>query len=305
MTSRPSATDAVRIRGLAARTLETHNRRRHAFRPVEVDLDAQYGEACLQRMAANLPAADVACLVASSRSREQGLRLCRDGGAGGRELLAEARGILAAARLSDEAKVVAESFQQPAEAYLHYRLGKPIAARRALIDALGCCRVMEAIYGYEVEARRVHLARNVARVERVAGDRTDALHLALRLVRYIDGEAAAWPLRSVATTAPPPLTIDEQRALLDQLWGEISDVLHGSEPGTADLWSDPELAEFRLPDASIFRELRAWLDAMEAFRGHDAVAFLERAETFFAAGPVVTSAWHELGDALVLMSADL
>jgi hypothetical protein len=304
--SEASARDTVRIRALAARALATHNRRRSAIAPVDVDLDAYYNDACLRTMSMNLPPAEVSCLLASSRSRSEGLRLCRSGyNDDARAMLATARATLATARLTEEAKIVAESFQQPAEAYLHYRLGDAAAARQALLVSLECCAVMGAKYGYEVEARRVHLARNVVRVDRVSGDQSGALHLALRLVRYIDGSPAAWPFPPVALTDPASLSVDERRVLMEQVWDEISQALLEPAPGTADLWSDPELAAFALPDSSMFWQLRAWLDAMHAFCCRDAATFLERACTFFAAGPVVPKAWHALTDALLRMSTDI
>ncbi len=291
------AGDLTQARELAVRAFDAYLKGIGAVPPVKANLDAHFNAEYVLRMGKTLTLPEIACLLQSSRLREQALHLCRMSRHDeARALIGEARALLIGAELSDEAKAIGDSFQQAAEAFLYYRGGDSAAAKAALLTALRGCSVLGNTYGYEVEVRRVHLARNIIRVESASGDGTAALRLALCLVHYVDGVHELWPFPEVEIVGSSPLSMEERRILMDQVWGEISRLLLKGDSDAAQLWSEPELVKFTLSELSEFRELQTWLSAMRAFRHGDHIAFLQQASVFFAAGPIVENAWRELAE---------
>jgi hypothetical protein len=292
MTGDRSGPDFV-VRGLAARALDAYRQGLTGAPPIETDIDAHFNAKYLLGMARSLTLPEISCLLEASRAREEGLRLAREGDiAQAGASMARARELLDSDFLSEEAVTVGRSFQLAADAFLDFRQDDPLAARRALLEALSLCGDLADRYGYDIEVRRVHLARNAVRVEAAAGNSQTALRMALDLASYLDGDRAAWPFPELAAKSSP-LGSDEKRALMGQVWTELSRLLTDRPVAASPLWNDPKLTAFGPGEGGASRQLTAWLEATRALQGEDIPTFLRKAVKFFAEGPVIENAWRD------------
>ena len=153
----------------------------------------------------------------------------------GAKLIDRSRRHFEAANLSTEAMVLAEWFQTPAEAYVQYRRGDTSGAEALLLQAVEACIPLRARYGYRVELRRIHLARNVVRVRDEAGRPLEALELAHQLVDYIEGVSEAWPWPQSVVVEPDVPDLDVRLVLTDQVLGDVARLLSTTRPDARDL----------------------------------------------------------------------
>lgn len=270
-------------------------------RPAATNLERRFNAAHVLEMSKRLPLDAIATLLKASHVREQGLALARAGElASATTTLDEARAIYVPASLSLEARAVADTFQLAADAYLQYRRDEHERAITSLRAALGLCSTLKDEYGYRVEVRRVHLARNIVRVQTASGNYGEALRLAYSLLHYLEGHGACWPFPELGLDTPPDeLTAEELDMLADQLLGEVGLLLSG-QPATVLKLMAAEQAGC-LTQAFGPKLLRAqnWLAAMRAAAEGAVGPFLTSAAAFFADGPgYLSQAWRTLAQEL-------
>jgi hypothetical protein len=266
--------------------------------PVSGYLDESFDERVNARHLRNsLSLPEIAVVHRSAAVREKGLALVRSGDLqGGADLLRKARAFFTQATLCEEGVAFLESFQLAAEAYLQYKERQYDATRVALRGAIQACHVLRDEYGYCVEARRIHLARNIIRVETYANRQVEAMQLASRLVRYIDGRGEPWPIPDLRlVTAPDPLRAKARWILMDQILGELALLTRRHKPRAPDLIPlGSALFQEGATDDN-FAPVHTWLAAMRASADGDAAAFLKHARVFFSEAPAyLAQAWREL-----------
>jgi len=295
----PMTNADVRLRALLMDTIAVHQKSKITASPPAVMRDKKYNDQYMVQIAHRASLPEITVLLHASAIRENGLRLLKTGHiAQGAELLGKARRIFSEAVLSEETRLVAESFQYPAEAYLYFTRGEQTEAEAALITSIGLCQALRDAYDHEIEVRRIHLARNLIRVRAAMNRRADALDMGSHLVRYLEGVEECWPLHDFPMTRPPDhLLIDERFALMDQILGEIallvppgramSRRLVASRAGWLFAEDKPSTGEFAAVDA--------WLAARRAAVDGDASTFLVHTRAFFAGGRgYLFRAWREL-----------
>jgi uncharacterized protein len=179
------------------------------------DLDEKFNVQLLLAMLLRVSVSDMMALWEASQLRARALALSRAGHAAeAQAALDRAHSIRAAAALSEEASYADRSFQAAATAYLQYKTGDYSGAEASMLDALDCCRTLRDRFGYAIEGRRILLARHVVRVRSAAGRHEDALEIADRMVRYIDGDTSSWPFPEVALSTDPDVLSVADRVLL-------------------------------------------------------------------------------------------
>lgn len=273
------------------------------------DLDETFNVQLLLAMLLRISVSDIMAVLAASQLRARALGLSRAGRAGeAHAALDLARSIGAAAGLSEEAACADRSFQAAAAAYLRYQGGDYRGAETCLLDALEGCRTLRDHFDYAMEGRRIHLVRHIVRVRSAAGRFADAFEIAWRLVRYIDGDTASWPLPEVAlSNNPDVLAIADRLLLLDQILGEMSSLVASSPAATAMLaHADTPLFRRDDPGTDDLSRVDVWLAAMRASAKGDLVAFLEYATAFFRGGPGhLPRAWRSLSRNFLAVCRDI
>lgn len=262
-----------------------------------IDLDAHFNSRHLLQLARCLTLDEITTLLAATRYREQGLSKARVGlfESAWQDLI-NSEAVCAGATLSDEAIVVADSFQQAAIAFLHYRQSSYSEALHALHNSLSDCKKLHDEYAYATEIRRIHLVRNIIRVKTVAGQHYEALLLAVSLIRYVDHDGP-WPIAKVGLTkAPNELSSYERHAMLDQVLGEIT-FASTRHPHVSKIISSSAPFDSLHPTRSEY-----WLQAFTAFLNADAHAFLSNALYFLNQGPSqMPISWKTMVDCLSTM----
>jgi hypothetical protein len=262
------------------------------------DLDEKFNVQLLVSMLLRISVSDILAILEASQIRARALRLSRAGRAADAQAALDlARSIGAAAELSAEASLADRSFQTAAAAYLQYRAGDYSAAEASLLEALDCCRTLRDRFDYAMESRRIHLVRHIVRVRSAAGRSADALEIAWRMVRYIDGDTAAWPFPRVAlSTEPDALAAGDRLLLLDQIVSEMTSLLASAETTTAMLMQSGGAPLDRdVPRTDDLRRGYLRVSAIRAAAEGDLVAFLESATEFFRGGPAhMPRAWRDM-----------
>lgn len=231
-----------------------------------------------------LPPEDLAAFHALSTPREDGLRASRQGDA----LRAEARmedaeAMIAGAALSPQGTLLAESMHDSARAYLLYRAGDYTAARAHLDAALASTNALHDEHGFPgAEARRLHLAHLVVRVETCRGaDRGWIVETVCRLWDYVEGNAEAWPF---APCARPGAEISPRMAALslNEIVTELA-LLVAAEPeleaGTLELLARGQRTRSRIVPYP-FLYARAWHTMKSALHAGDPAKALHAAGRF-------------------------
>jgi hypothetical protein len=274
------------------------------------DLEDKYQTQLLLQMVIGLSAPEIALLLRAACAREKGLALVRAGDTeSGARCIREARDICSIGGLSREATLLAKSFQTAAEAYLQYRKAKYAYAHASLMEAVNACQILRSEYGYNVEVRRVHLARNLVRVKTAGGEQKEAMRIASILVGYVEGNHEIWPIPQEHLHASPGVLASEDRwFLLDQILGEIALLLTRRNPISRQVISVNYSLLFGdgMTPRGEFSRVSTWLVAYRASVGGDMEGFLNHAFTFFSEGPgQLPLAWRALNSEFVDLCKDI
>jgi hypothetical protein len=311
--SAPMARTAAQteLRALLLKAIELQRKGADQAVHLELTSDRKYHAEHILKIARTASLPEVTVLVRASEIREKGLAFIKAGdNANGAKWLREARRMFSGAELSREARLSAESFQYPAEAYLQYSRGDYGEAAASLLQAIVLCHALRDDYQHEVEVRRIHLARNIVRVKTKAGGRKDALMMSSLLVGYIEGHAALWPLPELRmTSTPDPLLAEERWALMDQVLGEIALLTTRRNETSLDFLSGSASWPFNNDNnraVGEFAQVYGWLAARRAMVEGDARGFLTHSVAFFNQGRgYLNRAWRELTLDLVDLCAEI
>jgi hypothetical protein len=206
-----------------ARAQAAHQRGAGLPAPAMRNLEQRLGARFVAELSSRLPAAELTDLGKITEVREAGLALARAGDLdAARARLRDAADKIEALA-SEEGRISGHSFQLAAKAFIEHKCGDHAAAVTSLDEALRLCRELRIRFGHSVEVRRIHLARNIARLFWVMGRPDESWVLLGRLARYAWGVAPAWPLE--ASTALEPehrerLRREERMAVTDQILAE-------------------------------------------------------------------------------------
>lgn len=262
------------------------------FNPREL-FSSQY----LLKMARGLSLPEISVLLNAERIREAGLALARSGDVNrGRIALDEAREVCLQARLSKEATLAAQTFQTAAEAYVQYKVKNYLESFASLINSLESCRILNDEYDYNMEMRRIHLARNIVRIESFSDNLSEATRLASSMVRYIQGHGEFWPLNDLPLWSKThSLAVQERWWCMDELLMEIGLLLAKPYPTAKQLLKLVGRDVFREETGNEFARVHTWFAAKQASVEDDAVGFVNHAIIFFSGGPgYLDRAWREL-----------
>jgi hypothetical protein len=264
--------------------------------PAPSNFDAELGNRMMQSLAKRLTSSEMSTLLEATRVREQGLRLCRAGDlAQGAELVQAAAFAHPSSHLTREARATSESFDYAALAYVAYKMHDYDSAANDLLKALAACRLLGDEYGHDVEARRIHLVRNLIRVKIASGDYPTGLVLINCMLMRLELGADCWPISDSMRTRPCAPSAAERQILADQILSELCALLDrdGDQAAQTLALLDRRLYRYK-GDRGVSR-VGVWLTALVAHEAGDTLGFLQAAGAFFIDGPEhLISAWDAL-----------
>lgn len=239
---------------------------------------AQY----LRRLSAVLTLQEISAILEAEQYREQGLAASRAGDQEAADaLLAQASTICDEARLSRHASLAALSFQLAAEAYIKHRRRDYAGAIGDLENAILTATELEAVFGHDMEFRRVHLARNILRVRASAPLDDQVVDHTLGLLFYIAGDRTRWPIAAGRGVGNPARMAEAQ-----SIWA-IDELLINLTLPAVDLGKTDCLLPMPEVGTSAHPELPAaahWCHALASLSRGEAERFVAHATSFFELG---------------------
>jgi hypothetical protein len=228
-----------------------------------------------------------------------------------RQLVRRADDLLDEGQMSEDGYAVAYHFFLSVRAYVAYRDGDIDSARRDMR------RSLELLNGLrnrgrclDLDARRVHLARNMLRLDARGGRPRKATAAVFGLFRYLTGEYEAWPYDDlVCRVRGEPMCDMERRMMFDQVGRELALVLiHNDDAVRRDVISnglrharDAEGARpANSPLPNHIAITRQWLNAMDARLHDDPSRFFHEAAKTFRLGRIAPSLWFSLAREVVV-----
>lgn len=260
------------------------------------NLDAEKSQLYRLILMINLKPEVFAAYSEATALQRDALTHCRNGDLGAAEhTLAHAREVTDSLRPTQEAFLAAHSFQRAADALLSYRSSDSRTAVRALREALRDCKELREGFGYPVEARCVHLVRNIARVEVDSRNYREAARLTCALLNRLDSSRSSWPFPDLEVTANVEKLTDAERwVLTDHVIGVVSDILLSGDEDSRRQLADAFLYTHNAQDSRLLSRTRVWVDAMVAYAEGEQGRFLTRCAEFFEPGPeYLTTAWTQ------------
>lgn len=222
------------------------------------------------------------------------------------KLLCASKAYLKAEHLTRKGYCIGLQFYCGVEAYVYYQNGEFEAARRSIRQSLHAVNELQEKFGYgHVDGRRVHLARNLLRLDAHGGEPLDAADAAFHLLLYVMGIDAAWPYADLRSTAPDRVMTNEVRHMLfDQVARELVLLfIHADEEARTPFVERGEdvLSRFHLPMSLVNNEVyssgqiqttRLWLELKKLLLAGDTSAFVNGVHDFFQLGPRVPALWY-------------
>jgi hypothetical protein len=136
---------------------------------------------------------------------------------------------LRSASPSLEVQFIVQALTEPAEAYLHYKLQSFDRARELIFHAAALDRILVSDYGYAVmSAHLLQLGHNLLRIHVRLGEGSEAVHLAVAFLDYLELRREAMPYNFACARTEldvVPDTILEY--YFDRICGEVALLLAG------------------------------------------------------------------------------
>jgi hypothetical protein len=238
----------------------------------------------LIEMGTRLTLPEVTILLEAETVRSKALIRARSGDfAGSEQALWMAKQLCEQINLSTEAALAADTYHTAAQAFLEYKRHRYKAARRLLLQSLDSSGVLNDEFGYKMEMRRLHLGRNIARVEAVSLNYCSAIRHTVSLLRYIEGIRKSWPFSETREwRVEHPLLAEEGWWCLDELLGEIVFLVEQSEASVPNLLIELERYLATPIEVESFQRVKWWLEGIRAATLGDINALMENATHFFA-----------------------
>ncbi len=220
-------------------------------------------------------------------ARDAALAAARAGkGAAAEDAVRRARAVVAGH--DPEVTRFADTLTEAVAAYVDYKQRRFPEARAGLERSLDATNRMMMDYRCEkMQLRRVHLVANIVRMGARNGDPAGALDIASRLLSYLEGDDASWPLSGFEVASPIAAIPLEHRVMLSgTLGGEIALVLSTSNNAGAVLGRLAKHAALSSTSESSpcapFRPLHQWLRIRWAHSYAGPEGFLSVAREYFA-----------------------
>jgi len=136
-----------------------------------------------------------------------------------------AKQIISENSISQEGILIASTYQHAAEAFLHLKNKDFEGAIDATRQAMETHKDLFNSFGHLIEQRRIHLARNIAKVLTVSGQPEKSFVLTIDLIQYTIQAKTKWRLDFCQLENPNSITQNQKYFVLNQLMSELGDIL--------------------------------------------------------------------------------
>lgn len=221
-----------------------------------------------------------------------------------RKLLSRADVLLDEDEMSRDGYDVGRHFFLAVRSYISYRDGDVSTSRGDMQRALSLVNgLRQRGRCLELDARRVHLARNLLRLDAHSDRPQRAATAAFGLLKYTVGAQDAWPYEQLrCTVADAPMIEAERYMMYDHIGRELALLLiqNAPEVGLRVVTTGQKMLDApgeSVPGEHLPRHIpatRAWLAAMEARLQQPTESFLVEATRAFRLGRPAPSLWISL-----------
>ena len=249
----------------------------------------RFGRDYLLNLARSMGAREISSLLEAETIREKALALSRSGDqANAAVLLKQSHTLCHSADLCSHGSHAARTFQAAAESYLAYKQKHYDRAASLMCESIESSRILADDFGHDMEFRRVHLARNLLRLEVISSSPGDIVDHTIRLLQYALGVRSEWPWQDhtiwkrwrTLCLAEMLWSIDEIAATLCHLTPEtLHSILNELMGRAQDLRGDNPIADHTR------RVIPMWFDALASLSG-DRNHALNQIELFVGEAPV-------------------
>jgi len=143
----------------------------------------------------------------------------------GNAKLKGSREILLYKRLSEEAHLINATFRSSVESFSYLKTHEFGKAHDLMINALNTHKTLFLKYGHSIEARRIHLVRNIAKILSASKREIEAFKLYTQLIKYIFNGADAWSFNFCILENPDIISLKMKNSIINQLLNEMINIL--------------------------------------------------------------------------------
>jgi len=253
-------------------------------------------------MLQNIPVSDRTCIAKSAKIRRGAMKMARSGAFGlAMQRIKAAEFFLNTSTMQRESMCVALQLHKGVESYVHYRNENYEDARVAMTSTIRLMNELQEKFGYHLDARRVHLARNLLRLDACSGNPLEAARAAFKLLNYTVGEDQSWPYPALQSKASACMTMNEakQHMVFNQVAREVVLIfIHADTDLHSALLAKGETIIQNTGNDGIagsdirMTAVRQWLCAKRASLEGQPEDFWSQSATFFRAGCVAPAFWY-------------
>jgi len=213
--------------------------------------------------------------------REDALKLLRVNKISeGKTKLNKAKEILVNVVLSREAFLINIIFQSSVESFFYLKIREFKKAHELMINSLKTHKVLYENYGHAIEARRIHLAMNVAKISSLSDDTISAFKLYTRLVKYIVNNSNTFPLKCCLLENPDAIEPKMRSFIFNQLINEMIKILSQNKSFEIMVLFDELIEDLKQNPFSEASIIFCWHNAYKAILNGDKTGYLKNSKTF-------------------------
>ena len=225
-----------------------------------------------------------ALLKEAALERETGLAALRKNDIStGKEKLQYSKDLISNQTISKEGTLIAATYQCAADAFLHLKNKDFQSAIQATQEATETHKDLFISFGHPIEQRRIHLARNIAKVLTLSGKQEQSLDMTIHLILYTIDEKIPWDFDFCKLENSNPIKVSEKYFVLNQLLSELGDLL-----SKGNLEKDLLIAKLNslgnklsVIQTNDFSIILDWVLTYKAFLQNDQVMFFKNGIQFF------------------------
>lgn len=201
----------------------------------------------------------------------------------GKNGLVNAKEMISNSDLAREGVLIANTYQNAAEAFSYLKGNDFQGAIDSTIEALEIHKKLFLEFNHDIETRRIHLVKNITKVMNVSKKYNDAFELSINMVQYIIDENEPWQYEYGNIEAPDKIGMSQKYFVLNQFLNEIIFCANNQLVGKELILSALKKILILLVDSNKnqFTLFQYWLEAFIAYQEKDEITFVKRSTLFY------------------------
>ena len=267
--------------------------------PKRENIDAIVAKQMQKTMVAHLPQEDLISISKINNVSQAGLAALFQGKLlEAKQAYITANNIIKSGQLTHESSLMIKNIFNASEAYFDYRQGDYESARVNLHIALEACMALINQYAYDVlQARPIHLACNLVKVEACSGNNEKAIKIACYLINNIEGNYNCSLYKDINLLKPVQyLPLNNENVLFIQVFEEIAKLLASCNDNVSNKLitvASNLLGDRNLSSNKQFDREYTWFKNKKALTKGQVIEFIEESSKFLADGRGFSKLlWH-------------